>query len=75
MSQQPEVPPSGHQVPGWKFVLILAVVIGGVAVGTLLIIPRADRGRTRPAKAAPAPFFPRATNQIVVPEATDPVPR
>jgi hypothetical protein len=75
MSQQPDLPPSAHQVPAWKFAIILAVVLGGVVVGTLLIIPRADRGRTRPAKAAPAPFFPRATNQIVAPEPTGTPPR
>jgi hypothetical protein len=61
----PEPPPT-DQRPWWQFVLALVVVLAGVALGTLLIIPRADRGRVRPAISRPTPFIP-ATNQIIAP--------
>src|ERR1051325_6160163 len=39
----------------WQFVIALAIILGGVAVGTLLIIPRADRPRkSRGVAEAPA---------------------
>ena len=69
MSQENEPAGNAHQVSNWKFGLAVVIVLLGVSLGTLLIIPRAERGRTRPAKSAPAPFFPKATNQVVVPDA------
>jgi hypothetical protein len=66
MSHPMPEPPPTDQRPWWQFVLALVVVLAGVALGTLLIIPRADRGRVRPAISQPTPFIP-ATNQIIAP--------
>lgn len=66
MSQLPDNSAAGHQRPGWHFLVALVVVLVGVALGTLLIIPRGERGRSRPAVLQPAPFMPKATNQIII---------
>jgi hypothetical protein len=66
MSQPPDNPAAEHQRPVWHFLVALAVVLAGVALGTMLIIPRGERGRSRPAVSQPAPFTPKATNQIII---------
>ena len=73
MSTPDDQPSVIEKRPFWHFLVALVVVVGGVAVGTLLIIPRADRPRSRPAVTQPAPTGQPPTNAVVPPANQPPV--
>jgi len=71
MNEKDDTTSESHQRPAWQFILALVIVLGGVVVGTLLIIPRAEKRSNRPTVSQPAPFVPKPTNQVIIRDQPD----